>query len=96
MLGSKVFFSEEKKQKTFANSDPGAACKVRDSTRKSLLVLFFRKERLPFSARAGSVSFRVGIILALCAALAACGKAGSPSAPGPSDQITYPKVYPTH
>jgi hypothetical protein len=45
---SKVFFSEEKKQKTFANSGVGAAGRVRDSTRKSLLVLFFRKERLPF------------------------------------------------
>jgi len=38
------FFSEEMKQKTFANSDPRAACMVRDSTPKSLLVLFFRKE----------------------------------------------------
>jgi hypothetical protein len=43
-VGSKVFFSEEKKQETFATSDPGAAWKVRDSIRKSLLVLFFRKE----------------------------------------------------
>jgi hypothetical protein len=42
--GRKAFFSEEKKQKTFANSGVGAACKVRDSNRKSLLVLFFRKE----------------------------------------------------
>jgi hypothetical protein len=43
----KVFFSEEKKQKTFANSGVCAAGEGRDSTRKSLLVLFFRKERLP-------------------------------------------------
>jgi hypothetical protein len=45
---SKVFFSEEKKQKTFANSGVSAAGEDRDSTRKSLLVLFIRKERLPF------------------------------------------------
>ena len=31
----KVFFSEEKKQKTFANSGVCAACKVRDSVAKS-------------------------------------------------------------
>jgi hypothetical protein len=37
------------------------------------------------------------LLMALCiAALAACGKLGSPTAPGPPDQITYPKVYPTH
>jgi predicted small lipoprotein YifL len=35
-------------------------------------------------------------IAMLAAALAACGKLGSPTAPGPSDQITYPKIYPTH
>jgi len=29
----KVFFSEEKKQKTFANLHPGAAGNVRDSNR---------------------------------------------------------------
>ncbi|MBN8903466.1 MAG: hypothetical protein J0H57_20775 [Rhodospirillales bacterium] len=28
--------------------------------------------------------------------LAACGKKGPPVAPGPPDQITYPRVYPTH
>jgi hypothetical protein len=44
--GSKVFFSVEKKQKTFANSGVCAACTVRDSTEKSLLVLFYRKEHL--------------------------------------------------
>jgi hypothetical protein len=49
---SKVFFSGEKKQKTFVFAQlavgwpwPG----IRRSTRtKSLLVLFFRKEHLPF------------------------------------------------
>ena len=28
--------------------------------------------------------------------LAACGKKGPPSPPGPPDQITWPRVYPTH
>ncbi len=28
--------------------------------------------------------------------VAACGKVGAPSQPGPPDQITYPKFYPTH
>jgi predicted small lipoprotein YifL len=36
------------------------------------------------------------LALAVAATLAACGKLGSPTAPGPADQITYPKVYPTH
>ena len=30
------------------------------------------------------------------AMLAACGKKGSPSPPGPPNQITYPRSYPTH
>jgi hypothetical protein len=45
--GKEGLLSEEKKQKTFANSGVCAACRVRDSVGKSLLVLFFRKERLP-------------------------------------------------
>ena len=28
-------------------------------------------------------------------ALTACGKRGSPTPPGPADQITYPRIYPT-
>ena len=28
--------------------------------------------------------------------LAACGKKGPPSPPGPPDQITFPRTYPTH
>ncbi len=35
-------------------------------------------------------------LAAFAAILAACGKLGSPTAPGPADQITYPKIYPTH
>ncbi len=36
----------------------------------------------------------VAVLLVL--ALSACGKVGAPSQPGPADQITYPKLYPTH
>jgi hypothetical protein len=32
----------------------------------------------------------------LLLALSACGKVGAPSQPGPADQITFPKSYPTH
>lgn len=28
--------------------------------------------------------------------LVACGKKGPPSPPGPPNQITYPRSYPTH
>jgi predicted small lipoprotein YifL len=28
--------------------------------------------------------------------LAGCGKKGPPDPPGPPDQITYPRTYPTH
>ena len=28
--------------------------------------------------------------------LAGCGKKGPPDPPGPPDQITYPRAYPTH
>ncbi len=34
-------------------------------------------------------------LLAL-ALMAGCGKRGAPSAPGPADQITYPRIYPTY
>ena len=37
----------------------------------------------------------LGVTMITTLLLAACGKAGSPHAPGPSDQITYPKIYPT-
>jgi predicted small lipoprotein YifL len=30
------------------------------------------------------------------AVVAACGKKGPPSPPGPADQITWPRAYPTH
>lgn len=35
--------------------------------------------------------------LLLCGLLlAACGKKGPPVPPGPPDQITWPRTYPTH
>ncbi len=39
---------------------------------------------------------RAALLLALLGALAACGKKGNPVAPGPADQVTYPRSYPTH
>lgn len=34
-------------------------------------------------------------LLAL-AVLAGCGKRGAPNPPGPADQLTYPRIYPTY
>ena len=39
---------------------------------------------------------RTVLVLLAVLALASCGKKGNPVAPGPADQITYPKTYPTH
>ncbi len=36
------------------------------------------------------------LVLAASLALAGCGKKGSPEPPGPADQITFPRSYPTH
>ena len=36
------------------------------------------------------------LVLAAALALAGCGKKGSPVPPGPADQITFPRSYPTH
>ncbi len=42
----------------------------------------------------------MSIRMLMCAivlfALAGCGKRGAPSPPGPPEDITYPKIYPTH
>ncbi len=35
------------------------------------------------------------LIAALLPLLAACGKRGAPSPPGPANEVTYPKTYPT-
>ena len=34
--------------------------------------------------------FLIGLVL-----LAACGKKGSPNPPGPANEITYPRAYPS-
>ncbi len=39
---------------------------------------------------------RLAVVLLLVGLLAGCGKKGAPTAPGPADQISYPKSYPTH
>jgi predicted small lipoprotein YifL len=36
------------------------------------------------------------LLLGLIVMLTACGKKGPPSPPGPPDQVTFPRVYPTH
>jgi len=35
------------------------------------------------------------LLLALVLALAACGRRGGPIPPGPPDQVTYPRSYPS-
>ena len=35
------------------------------------------------------------LLLVSALGLAACGKRGDPSPPGPGDQITYPRPYPS-
>jgi len=36
------------------------------------------------------------VVLILALLLAGCGRKGWPQAPGPADQITYPRTYPAH
>lgn len=37
------------------------------------------------------------VVLALMLGLlSGCGKKGSPVAPGPDSDLTYPRIYPTH
>jgi len=38
---------------------------------------------------------RAALILLALVLLAACGKKGSPSPPGPAAEITYPRSYPS-
>ena len=35
------------------------------------------------------------LLTAMLLPLAACGKKGAPSPPGPPDKVTYPRVYPS-
>jgi predicted small lipoprotein YifL len=39
---------------------------------------------------------RVLVALMMVLAIAACGKRGPPVAPGPADQVTYPRSYPAY
>jgi argininosuccinate lyase len=48
-------------------------------------------------ARVASQAARwLAVLASACLLLTACGKKNAPDAPGPPDQITYPKIYPTH
>jgi len=46
--------------------------------------------------RAAELMRSVGLLLLTALLLAACGKKGPPSPPGPSSEIIYPRTYPTH
>jgi len=39
---------------------------------------------------------RAILLAAALLALAACGKKAAPSAPGPADQVTFPRTYPAY
>ena len=39
---------------------------------------------------------KAALVLLAVLALTGCGKKGSPSPPGPADQIIFPRSYPTH
>ncbi len=45
--------------------------------------------------RAGGVK-AVFLLVALALLLGGCGRKGWPLPPGPADQISYPRIYPTH
>ena len=38
---------------------------------------------------------RIAALLLAVALLASCGKRGSPSSPGPANEIVYPRQYPS-
>ncbi|HUC19381.1 MAG TPA: hypothetical protein VMA37_17005 [Acetobacteraceae bacterium] len=42
-----------------------------------------------------SVALALLLFVFLLPLLGACGKRGAPSPPGPANEITYPKIYPT-
>jgi predicted small lipoprotein YifL len=46
-------------------------------------------------ARRGAAARAVMLLLAAAALLAACGRVGPVRPPGPPDQVTYPRAYPS-
>jgi len=38
---------------------------------------------------------RIAMLVISLVLLASCGKKGSPNAPGPANEITYPRAYPS-
>jgi predicted small lipoprotein YifL len=38
----------------------------------------------------------VAVLLLMALALAACGRKGAPSPPGPPNEVTYPRMYPAY
>lgn len=63
---------------------------TRDHDRRLFMQIASRGRR----ARAVTVTAFL-LIATLLPLLAACGKRGAPSPPGPANEVTYPKVYPT-
>jgi hypothetical protein len=51
--------------------------------------------RAPVLRRRWSGALALLLAALLPGLLAACGKRGPPSPPGPANQVTYPRVYPT-
>ena len=65
-------------------------------TDKSFLVLFFKKEQVFFLKKEAKTFILFSLILSALLALGGCGRKGWPLAPGPADQITFPRTYPSH
>lgn len=55
----------------------------------------FKRPRAAACGRSSAIMI-LAVALALMAGLAACGKKGPPVPPGPQNQVTYPRTYPTH
>ena len=45
---------------------------------------------------AGGLRWMVLVLLLVVLTLACCGKKGPPDPPGPPNEITWPRMYPTH
>ena len=42
-----------------------------------------------------TLAWKPALVLAALLLLSACGKRGAPSAPGPAEEIIYPRSYPS-